>query len=113
MSEQLKPCPFCGETPDLNDESGHYQIHDNKYGGIRCCIDGPEVRTGYKPWPAWQAEAVNAWNTRPDEDHAARMAVAKFQRQFIEKIKELTHETHDAEAIHMRDYIIKLLNKTL
>lgn len=63
MSELL-PCPFCGTVPNLEDDAYHYQNQGNKWGGIRCCIDGPEVRTNYKPWPHWKDEAIKEWNTR-------------------------------------------------
>lgn len=59
--DNLKPCPFCGQTPD---EDSHYVNQGTKWGGILCCIEGPEVRTGYKPWPHWKDAAVKEWNTR-------------------------------------------------
>lgn len=61
MSEELKPCPFCGETPGPDD---YFVNQGTKYGGIQCCCEGPDVRTGYREWPAWKDDAIKAWNIR-------------------------------------------------
>lgn len=57
----LLPCPFCGNIPDGD---SHYINQGTKWGGILCCIEGPDVRTDYKPWPHFKTEAIAAWNTR-------------------------------------------------
>jgi hypothetical protein len=56
MSEELKPCPFCGKTTELR----HYQIKElmdfpGHPGFLSCedCVDGVSVAK---------------WNTRPLED---------------------------------------------
>ena len=59
---KLKDCPFCGEVPP---KDSYYVNQGTKWGGVQCCIDGPEVRTGYQNWPAWKQDAIEAWNTRP------------------------------------------------
>jgi len=61
MSEELKPCPFCGKTPRPDD---YYTDGAGKWGGIQCCIYGPDVRTHYEDWPAWKDRAIEEWNTR-------------------------------------------------
>ncbi len=58
---KLKPCPFCGNTPD---EDSHYINQGTKWGGILCCILGPEVRTSYQKWPYFKEAAIKEWNTR-------------------------------------------------
>ena len=62
---ELKPCPFCGfEGPMLNDVDQGY-----KWGRIvcgQCCAKGPEVRTNYESWPAWEPEAAREWNRRTE-----------------------------------------------
>ncbi len=63
MSNKLKPCPFCGVTPD---EDSHYTNQGTKWGGILCCIEGPEVRTSYKAWPFFKQDAIDAWNDRKE-----------------------------------------------
>ena len=63
MSNKLKPCPFCGVTPD---EDSHYINQGTKWGGILCCIEGPEVRTSYKAWPFFKQDAIDAWNDRKE-----------------------------------------------
>ncbi|MDY1143036.1 Lar family restriction alleviation protein [Pseudomonas aeruginosa] len=64
MAEELKPCPFCGETPGV--DSYAHADGGYKYGSICCScgVIGPDVRTGYKKWPEWRDAAVAAWNER-------------------------------------------------
>ncbi|MCV4004481.1 Lar family restriction alleviation protein [Pseudomonas aeruginosa] len=64
MAEELKPCPFCGETPGA--DSYAHADGGCKYGAISCScgVIGPDVRTGYKTWPEWRDSAVTAWNER-------------------------------------------------
>ncbi|HFQ8088848.1 TPA: Lar family restriction alleviation protein, partial [Pseudomonas aeruginosa] len=64
MAEELKPCPFCGETPGA--DSYAHADGGCKYGAISCScgVIGPDVRTGYKSWPEWRDSAVTAWNER-------------------------------------------------
>lgn len=61
---ELKPCPFCGDTPGEDS----YTLTDGgfKYGAISCGCGaiGPDVRTGYKDWPEWKDAAVEEWNAR-------------------------------------------------
>lgn len=54
MSEELKPCPFCGSKDIL--ESG-YQV--NWITCLNCECDGPLEKT--------KQEAIKAWNKRVKE----------------------------------------------
>ena len=73
MSEELKPCPFCGYVmpeAELDSEVGHYSNQGTKWGGVQCgaCLAcGPEIRTGYLEWKHWRENAVTAWNRRAKE----------------------------------------------
>jgi Lar family restriction alleviation protein len=66
MSDDLKPCPFCGEkyvTTEFDRGQG------DKWGYASCDVcaaRGPEVRTNYdrEPDGPWHSEAIAAWNTR-------------------------------------------------
>ncbi|MGZ2976711.1 Lar family restriction alleviation protein [Pseudomonas aeruginosa] len=64
MAEEMKPCPFCGETPGA--DSYAHADGGCKYGAISCScgVIGPDVRTGYKKWPEWRDSAITAWNER-------------------------------------------------
>ncbi len=55
MSEEIKPCPFCGGKAEMI-------LHSNWYGYIECCNDeclacGPMGDT--------EKEAIQNWNQRP------------------------------------------------
>lgn len=56
MSDELKPCPFCGGEAVLNTES---------FSGVEVfcidCIIGTGTRSSIR-------DAINMWNTRPAED---------------------------------------------
>ena len=62
--DELKPCPFCGETPDINGEWTFQSDQGDKWGHVVCCCRGPEVRTGYRPVSEWRDKAIAAWNDR-------------------------------------------------
>lgn len=63
MPIELKPCPFCGVTPDCIEG---YEDYDNAYFFVRCmnpdCKVGPEADCGYES----PEEAAGAWNTRAE-----------------------------------------------
>lgn len=65
MTNELKPCPFCGVVPPLC-ESTFVEDQGTKWGRVQCeCgAQGPEVRTGYEVWTKWCASAVEEWNRR-------------------------------------------------
>lgn len=70
MSELL-PCPFCGQTPDINGLHTFQSSQGTKWGSVVCCCTGPEVRTGYGHVDEWRQDAIDAWNTRaarPDRE---------------------------------------------
>lgn len=62
----LKPCPFCGETPPVNDPYTFCANQGEKWGHVLCGCGacGPEVRTDYKPLPHWKDDAITEWNNR-------------------------------------------------
>ena len=75
MSDDLKPCPFCGydKIQITADENQGY-----KWGRAVCiCCNavGPEVRTGYdKSFEApWRAEAKAEWNRRASDAEIERL----------------------------------------
>lgn len=65
--DELKPCPFCGETPDADNPDTFQSSQGRKWGYVVCCGQGPEVRTGYRPVSEWKDDAIAWWNSRsPD-----------------------------------------------
>ncbi|WP_196601576.1 Lar family restriction alleviation protein [Pectinatus frisingensis] len=62
MSDKLKPCPFCGGTPNMhNDDNKHPKFSKVVFWQIYCldCC----TSTG---WYNSTNDAVNAWNRRAD-----------------------------------------------
>lgn len=70
MTEQLKPCPFCGHT-GLQFESGSTY----RWGIASCAGCGAtcgEVRRNYPDDGKWHAEAIEEWNRRAQPAQAVR-----------------------------------------
>lgn len=68
MSEQPKPCPFCGHV-GLEFGDGSTYRWGIAYCGA-CAATCGEVRREYPDTGKWHAEAIKEWNTRaplPDE----------------------------------------------
>lgn len=60
-------CPFCGKCFVDPLKPSYGTDGSGKWGFIECgqCgARGPEVRTGYEPFPDWRDEAVKEWNRR-------------------------------------------------
>jgi hypothetical protein len=86
----IKPCPFCGTTPLFGDEAAFgYPDGDSKWGAVKCCCYGPEVRTGYEGWHEWRTAAVEVWNERAERD--------QLQADNVE-LRRLLRETHQRLA---------------
>jgi hypothetical protein len=65
----LKPCPFCGRVPDVNDPATFLHETGSRWASVVCCIVGPEVRAGfYTPLDEWKDEAIAAWNQRAGQE---------------------------------------------
>lgn len=62
----IAPCPFCGETPDIDRRETFQDSQGTKWGSVVCgCgVVGPQVRTGYESVEHWRWEAIDAWNRR-------------------------------------------------
>lgn len=64
MSEELKPCPFCGGKPTLH--KGVVAFNDYEVQ-CECGINGPNFGSlDEVPYP--REEAVSHWNTRTPPD---------------------------------------------
>jgi len=70
MSEELKPCPFCGNEVELNESSGFPVVSyrtqvfpsDNKFYYITCKTEGCFI----KSCPSYESKEkiIRIWNTR-------------------------------------------------
>lgn len=67
----IKPCPFCGAIPDVDNPNTFQETDGPKWGAVVCCGTGPEVRTGYGPVEDWRDDAIDEWNKRADTNSAA------------------------------------------
>ncbi len=107
MSEQLKPCPFCGEQIKvLNFETNQ----GTKWGFASCpycCATGPETRTSYDTSEnaPWHEKAVKEWNNRPTEK------AARGKRG--EEVLELVHyaiKEYEGTTIVEAGLIVDIIN---
>lgn len=71
MSEELKPCPFCGS---------HATIRQNFHGFYVEC-DNIDCRA-VGSWDLGASGAIEKWNTRPLED-ALRARVAELEAELL------------------------------
>ena len=61
MTEELKPCPFCGSQPWSYDDANHSTAWEVECGNTTCSAQ-PSV------WKTTKAEAISAWNRRAGEE---------------------------------------------
>lgn len=74
MSEELKPCPFCGGEAVL------HHGRDLETGAIvhvARCVDSPDCGSG--PFTRLSAETISVWNTRAPSE---REAIVKWLREW-------------------------------
>ena len=86
-NNKLKPCPWCGNTPDASNP-GTFQLTDGvKYGAVQCCGAGPDVRTDYRDFPHWKDAAIESWN-----DRTAPAQGALTDAEILDALASITHE---------------------
>lgn len=66
MSEQLKPCPFCGGEAELISSEPSTANHNDGavHSAVACFCFGCKVMPYPKLWHVNDSEAISAWNTR-------------------------------------------------
>ena len=75
MSDDLKPCPFCGGEPFSFEDYGHSTAWEVGCSNSQCRVE-PHV------WEKTKDEALASWNTRtPDTSIEALIA----EREFFEE----------------------------
>jgi Lar family restriction alleviation protein len=85
MSDDLKPCPFCGGELGITTSFDHEQGDKWGYASCgECAARGPEVRTQYarEHDAPWHYEAIAAWNTR-----TKTKAEQAFDQQIADYVK--------------------------
>ena len=79
MTEELKPCPWCGDPLTVVNVVEGDTFRWRRVQG--CCADGPEVRhdTMADDQAAAEVEshaaAITAWNTRPESNDIALLSL--------------------------------------
>ena len=63
MMENLKPCPFCGELPEIDQGEYTYKVKDRIYWAVGCMNDDCEVDVETDNFDT-KEEAIKVWNTR-------------------------------------------------
>lgn len=99
----LKPCPFCGQTPELKEwqwpRSVAYRVHCVNELCCRPCVgdyNSPEI-------------AVERWNTRLDDRRKAELL--QDVRRMEYKVEELEKHLDEKDAIINRLVIALSENK--
>ena len=90
MTEQLKPCPFCGDVAEFE--------HSASEASVRCMGCGAQLHRSYNPLVVKsyeegqkreKADVIAAWNTRPD---AAQVRVKPLEWDYSEVDCEIWNE---------------------
>ena len=86
MSDDLKPCPFCGEPGELVDQEDH-KWYAQCGSQVASCCQIPNQRYGSFRTPE---AAAKAWNTRPIEDVLA--AIVEANTEGTEPLEDVLKE---------------------
>ena len=93
MSEELRPCPFCGEMPKVNDWTVK-GITDK-----RCFCDNEKC-----PVYLSKTIAIDDWNTRPIEDEL-RAEIERLKVR-IEELEAAGTILRDCFSLHKPNWLI-------
>lgn len=86
MTDQITPCPWCGDSTNITTQLDKNQGNKWGYAYCSCGTRGPEVRTSYDDAPAapWRAQAMQQWNQRACVEEVTiaglRTAVADYMQ---------------------------------
>ncbi len=116
MSDDLKPCPFCGGEPFSFEDYGHSTAWEVGCSNSQCRVE-PHV------WEKTKDEAIASWNTRtPDTSIEALTAEREFfEEEWVSAVDKLNkavelltlcRDMFDKVA-HPSDPLSKMLNDTL
>lgn len=80
MSEELKPCPFCGGLPDKTPQSVGYARNEEFCIWCQpCLVEGPHKHN--------EQEAIKAWNTRAKTDAIKSVEASRGDKEDTDIIK--------------------------
>ena len=95
MSDELKPCPFCGQGADLVFNGHAGRSPTGKEWWIECHNDECLYDNGVHSFESASA-AIRAWSTRPIED-ALRARVAELEERWASDMTITLLEDTDPE----------------
>jgi Lar family restriction alleviation protein len=84
MSDDLKPCPFCGGEPFSFEDYGHSTAWEVGCSNAQCRVE-PHV------WEKTKDEAIASWNTRTKTkaEQAFDQQIADYVTELVEAAKTL------------------------
>ena len=89
--EELKPCPFCGESNSYTFE----MPQTTKWGVVMCSCGacGPDVRTDYdfSENATWHKAAILNWNARIEPEKPSLLEAKSFKD--LKNLQIMLHET--------------------
>jgi Lar family restriction alleviation protein len=91
MSEELKPCPFCGYGKILQNSGDGYFVSCMKCGS----------RGSKKKYYETMSDAITAWNTRPIEDEKDR-EIAELKKELNEVLKMQSENYGSGMTTHLK-----------
>lgn len=81
MTEKLEPCPFCGLTPDLEDDDVCYPL-DKKHSIWTCGCPESSGGCGAEVVGNSKEDAIKKWNTRVEPNESNRILNQTYEDWF-------------------------------
>ena len=97
MSEELKPCPFCGGEAEFHTDKG---FTGELYGWVGCGqCDATSCQIDVRSMQPEETHPIAAWNTRHTiETQAAEIEELRAQLKTVLDREAETHRRHDAKV---------------
>jgi len=116
MSEELKPCPFCGSKAEVypdGDMEGH-SIMCSNFGGLEFAGHSSRCPMGTFGY-ATQEEAESAWNRRADSDEITQLraevaTLAEQNQKMREALDNFVDHGYSSEQAKETSLLLSLPN---